>query len=418
MGEVLEFSERAWQGDLGENNIHPGRALVAFEEIGAGLGFMSAFSNACALETGDGLVFVDTSSFFHAANFFEGVRGWSPERVHTAVYTHGHVDHVFGLTPFEEEANQRGWPTTEVIAHECCPERFDRYLLTNGYNGIINARQFEFPKPVFPKHYRYPDRTLRDTLTLQIGRETIELRHDRGETDDHVWAWLPTYKTLYTGDLFIWAAPNCGNPQKAQRYPREWAEALRKMQALGAEQLLPGHGPPIFGAARVDRALGEAAELLETLCQQTLEMMNTGARLNDILHSVELPERLLERPYLRPVYDDPLFIVRNLWRLYGGWYDGNPAHLKPARDADLSRSLAELCGGPEVLAQAAEGKLADGDFAVACHLAEHALQAAPEDPRVRALHATVFRARARHETSLMAKGVYNAAARDSDDAAE
>jgi hypothetical protein len=36
---------------------------------------------------------------------------------------------------------------------------------------------------------------------------------------------------------------------------------------------------------------------------------------------------LLERPYLRPVYDEPEFVVRTVWRLYGGWYDGNPAHL-------------------------------------------------------------------------------------------
>ena len=415
MGEVLELAERAWNADLGDLNIHPGRALVGFEELDSGLGFMSAFSNVCALDTDEGLVFIDTSSFFHAKKFFEGVRAWSQRPVHTAVYTHGHVDHVFGLAPFEEEAASKGWAPTQVIAHECCPERFDRYKLTNGYNGFINARQFGFPEPVFPKEYRYPDRTLRDTLTLEIGGETIELRHDRGETDDHVWAWLPERKTIYTGDLFIWAAPNCGNPQKAQRYPREWAEALRKMQQLGAERLLPGHGPPILGADRVKQALGESAELLETIFQQTIELMNSGARLDDVLHSVELPQHLLERPYLRPVYDDPLFIVRNLWRLYGGWYDGNPAHLKPAPDAELSRALAELAGGAQVLAERAEKHASNDELAVASHLAEHAFQAAPEDERVRAVHTRVFRARAKRETSLMAKGIYNAAARDSQD---
>jgi alkyl sulfatase BDS1-like metallo-beta-lactamase superfamily hydrolase len=418
MGEVLELSERAWQGNLGGVDVHPGRVLVGFEEFDSGLGFMSAFSNVCVVATDEGLVFIDTSSFFHAAKLFEAVRAWSKQRVHTAVYTHGHVDHVFGLAPFEEEATSKSWQRTEVIAHECCPPRFDRYILTNGYNGIINARQFGFPKPAFPKEYRYPDRTLRDALTLEIGGETIELRHDRGETDDHVWAWLPARKTIYTGDLFIWASPNCGNPQKAQRYPREWAAGLRSMQELSAEQLFPGHGPPIIGAERVSQALGDSAELLETISDQTLEMMNAGARLNDILHSIELPEQLLARPYLRPIYDDPLFIVRNLWRLYGGWYDGNPAHLKPARDADLSQALAALAGGPQVLAESAEKHLASEEFAVACHLAEHALQAAPEDRRVREIHSEVFRARANHETSLMAKGVYNAAARDSDDSGE
>ena len=66
-------------------------------------------------------------------------------------------------------------------------------------------------------------------------------------------------------------------------------------------------------------------------------MMNEGAPLDDIIHTVRAPRRLLERPYLRPVYDEPEFIVRNVWRLYGGWYDGNPARLKPPRDAVARR---------------------------------------------------------------------------------
>ncbi len=413
MGAVSELAERAWHGELGETNVHPGRVLVGLEEFDRGLAFMSAFSNVCVVESGEGLVLLDTSSFFHAAKLFEAVRGWSRERVHTAVYTHGHVDHVFGLAPFEEEAEERGWPRTEVIAHVDCPRRFDRYKLTRGYNGVVNQRQFGFPEPVFPGRYRYPDRCLRDELVLEIGGERIELYHDKGETDDHVWAWLPGRRTLYTGDLFIWAAPNCGNPQKVQRYPLEWAQALRRMEELGADRLFPGHGPPILGAERVAQALSETAQLLERIVGQTLDMMNAGARLNDVLHGVRIPEALLARPYLRPIYDDPLFVVRNVWRLYGGWYDGNPAHLLPARDAALASALAALCGGARSLAVRASELAESGELAVACHLAEYAFAADPSDARVRAVHAQVYRARAERESSLMAKGIFGAAARES-----
>ena len=70
--------------------------------------------------------------------------------------------------------------------------------------------------------------------------------------------------------------------------------------------------------------------MLESIVEQSLTLMNEGATLDALIHSVSLPAALLEKPYLRPVYDEPEFIVRNVWRLYGGWYDGNPAHLKPA----------------------------------------------------------------------------------------
>jgi len=76
--------------------------------------------------------------------------------------------------------------------------------------------------------------------------------------------WVPGRRVLCTGDLFIWASPNCGNPQKVQRYPKEWAVALRTMAELDAAVLLPGHGLPIVGADRVQEALTTTAALLES----------------------------------------------------------------------------------------------------------------------------------------------------------
>lgn len=414
MGEIRDLAERAWGGELAELNIHPGRTTVGLEPWADGLAFMSAFSNSLILDTEEGLVFIDTSSFFHANELYEAVRSWSERPVHTGIYTHGHVDHVFGLLRFHAEAEEQGRPSARIIAHAACPARFDRYQLTNGYNGHINARQFGFPKPIFPKDFRYPDETVDDTRTLEVGGRVIELRHDRGETDDHIWAWLPEERAIYTGDLFIWAAPNCGNPQKAQRYPKEWAAALRKMSDLGAETLFPGHGPPIEGSVRVKQALCDSAELLETIFEQTLSIMNEGGTLDDCVHGVVFPSALLARPYLRPIYDDPAFIVRNLWRLYGGWYDGNPAHLKPSKESELARALAVAAGGARKLADHAEVLLSDGELTLASELAEFAWRADPTDERNRGLRATVYRARAKEETSLMAKGIFDAAAREAE----
>src|SRR5437773_7884680 len=133
--------------------------------------------------------------------------------------------------------------------------------------------------------------------------------------------------------------------KKVQRFPGEWATALRAMAGLGADLLVPGHGIPIFGADRIRAALTDTAELLETIEGQVLALMNAGATLDRVLHEVRPPERLLAKPYLRPVYDDPQFIVRNVWRLYGGWYDGEPDKLLPAPRAEQAREWVALAGG-------------------------------------------------------------------------
>jgi alkyl sulfatase BDS1-like metallo-beta-lactamase superfamily hydrolase len=403
---MLELAERVWNGVEGAPAfLSPDGSLT---EIASGTGFVWSFANVSVFSTGDGLVLVDTGSHFLARAVHGAVRGWSSDRVHTAVYSHGHIDHVFGVPVFEEEGSP-----VRVVAHEGVPKRFDRYTLTAGYNSWINRRQFGAPDLEWPTEYRYPDETYRDAIVLEIGGERFELHHARGETDDHTWTWVPSRKTLCPGDLFIWAAPNAGNPQKVQRYPYEWATALREMAELGAEVLLPGHGMPVIGVDRVRTALTETAELLESLHDQTVALMNEGARLDQVLRTVKPPAHLIERPYLRPTYDDPEFVVRNVWRLYGGWWDGNPASLKPAPDSLVARELAALAGGAVRLAERARELAGRGELRLAGHLAELAAQAEPEDPSVHAARAEVLDRRVQEETSLMAKGIFGWAAKES-----
>jgi alkyl sulfatase BDS1-like metallo-beta-lactamase superfamily hydrolase len=154
------------------------------------------------------------------------------------------------------------------------------------------------------------------------------------------------------------------------------------------------------------------AEALEMLVRETLAMMNDGARLNDILHSVSLSKAVLDKPWLKPTYDEPEFVVRNIWRLYGGWYDGNPANLKPAREQALARELASLAGGVGKLADRAL-EVADTDIRVACHLVELAVLAEPDSRHAHGLRAEIFQRRRNGETSLMAKGIFGHAANES-----
>ncbi len=410
---LIEQSDRLLSGEVTIDEVHPFAPSNELCEVADGVAEISSFANVAAFRTDDGLCLVDTGSAMVASVIHERVRSWDPGRLHTAVYTHGHIDHVFGTAPFDEEASTNGWARPRVLAHVDVNPRFDRYACTAGYNAVINRRQFKAPGLQWPTEYRRPDVTYTDRLDTVVGSTTFELHHARGETDDHTWVWEPTSRTVCTGDLFIWCSPNAGNPQKVQRYARDWALALRNMAALHPEVLLPGHGLPIVGADAVHRALTETAELLDSLCDQALALMNAGARLDEVIHDVTVPAHLVDRPYLQPVYDEPEFIVRNVWRLYGGWYDGNPANLKPATEAALAGELASLAGGASQLAARAETLAAAGDLRLAGHLAELAALAAPDDAGIHRTRAAVFGQRATTERSLMARGVFSWAEHES-----
>ncbi len=417
--DILTLADKLWRGETEIEGHHPVSVanLGELAEVADGVAFVPSFANVSAFTTGDGLILVDTGSAFLAQTVHGQIRRWSNERLDTAVYSHGHVDHVFGVPVFEAESAAKGWAPPRVLAHEALPHRFDRYILTAGYNGVINARQFQLQNFSWPTEYRYPDETYRDLHAIEVGSVRAELHHCKGETDDHTWTWFPDHRVVCTGDLFIWASPNAGNPQKVQRFAREWALGLREIVALAPEVLLPGHGVPVVGADRVAQALTDTADLLDSLHDQTVALMNTGARLDEIIHTVRAPAHLLERPYLRPVYDDPEFVVRNVWRLYGGWYDGNPANLKPAPEAAVATEIASLAGGAGVLADRAL-IVADTDLRLAGHLAELAALAAPTDAGVQRVRAEVNRRRTEAESSTMAKGVFAWAAAESDRAVE
>ena len=79
-------------------------------------------------------------------------------------------------------------------------------LLREAAKLDIGGREGRF----LPRSSPRPDVTFADRMQLDVGGLRIELRHARGETDDHLWAWLPDRKTICAGDFFIWCFPSAG----------------------------------------------------------------------------------------------------------------------------------------------------------------------------------------------------------------
>ena len=438
MSDLLDLSARIIDSGHADHPVN--RVTNELSELADGLAIVESFSHSVAIATDDGLTVFDASGVNTGAAVVEALRSWKPRPISHLVYTHGHADHVGGSSHFAAAAERDGHHRPYVVGHENVAARLERYEFTNDWNLLINARQFGgIPSelnlgigdindmrpagrpPSVPRSRRFlPDATLRpdETFaaehTLRIGGETIELHHARGETDDHLWGWMPERRWLMSGDFVIWNFPNAGNPQKVQRYPIEWAAALRRMIAQGPEMLLPAHGLPIAGAARITRVLDDIATALENLVEEVIAMMNGGATLDTILHTVRVPADTLAKPYLRPFYDEPEFVVRNVWRQFGGWWDGAASRLKPSPDAAVASALAELVGGADVLLRRAERAASDGDLRLACHFADFAGWAAPDDPTIHAGRAAIFELRRQSEPSLMSKGIFRAASRESE----
>jgi alkyl sulfatase BDS1-like metallo-beta-lactamase superfamily hydrolase len=356
-----------------------------------------------AIRTSEGLVLIDTAKPDTAKQTLDVVRSWDDGPIHTVIFTHGHIDHTSGVTAIDEEADARGVSRPRIIAHRNVKRRMERYEASHGFNSIVQGQQFNMPGYVYPIGQRRPDEVYDDTLSLTVGGERIELFHGRGETDDATFVWLPERRVLASGDFVIWVFPNAGNPRKVQRYAAEWAVALRQMEQLRPAILIPGHGPVVFGEERAAQILADGAEALEYLVRETLALMNKGATLDEVLQAVKMAAEFLAKPYLLAKYDDPEFLVRSIYHFYAGWFDGNPAHLKPASASDLASELAGLVGGARKLAERAAAVSEAGQSRLAVQLAEFASAAAPEDQSIQAIRARVLQKAIDGESSLMGK---------------
>lgn len=99
-GPYGDYIDRVWQGTETLlphlTGTYSGSELVRLRDR---VGFFPAFANVAAFDTGDGVVLVDSGDFRTAAQLHEAVSGFGAGPVRSVVYTHGHVDHVFGVAP-------------------------------------------------------------------------------------------------------------------------------------------------------------------------------------------------------------------------------------------------------------------------------------------------------------------------------
>jgi alkyl sulfatase BDS1-like metallo-beta-lactamase superfamily hydrolase len=218
---------------------------------------------------------------------------------------------------------------------------------------------------------------------------------------------------LCTGDTFVWCSPNAGNPYKVQRYAKDWADALERMAAFRPALLLPGHGPPLSDENTIQDALLSTASFLRSIHDQVVTKMNEGKWLEDIIREIDWPAT--DKPWLRPIYDHPEFIARNVYRLYGGWYDGDPANILPGHSHDIAEELVVATGAEKILDRARKLR-DDGNLQLACHLVDFVRKGEPDNVEAWKLWRELFSARAQIERSLMARGAFHYAVRTADEA--
>ena len=149
-----------------------------------------------------------------------------------------------------------------------------------------------------------------------------------------------------------------------------WSESLTEAIDMFdyAEVLVVSHGWPVFEKDEIKTYLSNQRDAYAYLHDQTVRMMNSGATLQEIAATIELPESLAKQWYNRPYYGDYKFNARAVYQFYLGWFDGNPVHLEPLAPEVAGKKYVEAMGGAQSVYDKAKTAFDAGEYQWASEL--------------------------------------------------
>ena len=398
-----EQSNNTFDNDQGMSFEHKNEFRKELIEVTEGIyvGVGYGLANSIMVETSNNVVIIDTlGSEENAQELYDKFRKVTDKPVKAIIYTHNHLDHVGGATIFYDEFKP------EIYAQENITYNLDN--ITTTIRPIIferSARQFGIPLPENEIIHQgiggfleinsssvlgivRPSILFDEKLTLEIDNLTFELVHVPGETDDHLYVYIPEKEAVMVGDNFYRSFANLYAIRGTKfRNPMEWVRSLDKIRTLNAMYLVPSHSRPISGNENVQKALTDYRDGIQFLHDQTIRNINKGLTPDEIVQKVKLPEHLANSPYLKPFYGSLSSYIRSTFSGYLGWFSGNITDLHPLSPKERANKISNLASKQVKLIDEVKLAISNREYQWALELTDMILAIDPEDKDAKNLKA-------------------------------
>jgi glyoxylase-like metal-dependent hydrolase (beta-lactamase superfamily II) len=222
-----------------------------------------------------GVLVIDTgTSYLHGRALLDAIRKVTDRPVRMALITHTKQEFLFGALAFREQ----GIP---IAMHQAaadlmaarCETCLKTLRSTLGEEAMRGTAMFK------------PDITFTDAQSFDaatpIGRPIQVLYFGQSSGPGDIAVFDPRSRTLFAGGLL----DSKRIPDVIDSDLPRWREALRTLQALPAEVIVPGHGPD--GGKRM---VEQVDRYLDQLATRTRELQRNGVPLSEVPDATPLPE--------------------------------------------------------------------------------------------------------------------------------
>ncbi|MEJ9220611.1 MBL fold metallo-hydrolase [Paenibacillus glucanolyticus] len=222
-----------------------------------------SLGNAAIIDLGDSTLVVDTFTTIEAAEDLQAAAEFLTGRTASYVInTHWHSDHTFGNQVFASTAQIISTSTTRMIMDSFARKRLEQQQanpeaiyqaidelevkIQQELDGKLkkemewdNATDREYIKMLPDLVYSLPTLTFDHQITIHGSRRSVEvLTYGGGHTQSDAFVYIPEDKIAVTGDLVL----SKHHPYMTYANPQEWLNILEKLEQLGIETIIPGHG--------------------------------------------------------------------------------------------------------------------------------------------------------------------------------
>jgi cyclase len=268
--------------------------------------------NSVAVIGDDGVLVVDSGHFPSLTRqMIADIRKETDKPVRFLVNTHWHPDHLFGNYVYREAFPGVviiSAPSTREHANKQVPTTYMKEMMDQipGYSETLRQRlqtgkkkdgtpltdadrkryqdllddcQFFLPELQQVK-YEPPNEIFDQNLTVYMGKRQVNIMFlGRGNTAGDAVIYVPDAKVLMTGDLVV-----NPTPYSFGSFLTEWIETLKKLEAMDATTIVPGHGPVEHDKEYIKLV----RNLIESTTSQAQQAVQAGLSLDDTRKKVDL----------------------------------------------------------------------------------------------------------------------------------
>jgi glyoxylase-like metal-dependent hydrolase (beta-lactamase superfamily II) len=241
--------------------------------------------NTSAVVTKDGVVVIDTPMIPANAKKIAGeIAEFGPVRY--VINTEPHGDHTSGDCYFGGI----------LIAHEGTREAILASKVEDFQNMLKMMSPESLPVPD-DFHYRTPDITLSERLTIYLGDHTFQLINLPGHTPFQVAVYVPEEKIVFTSDNVVVD----DIPYFHQALPDRWLKSLKEYEKMDVATVVPGHGGVTDKSAfrRMDKIIRDCLDEVRSAIAQGLSQTEAQEKVTFAEIFAHLPDNERKKMVIR-----------------------------------------------------------------------------------------------------------------------